>query len=98
MASLAARHDCSLLDPDGTLFRGARAIDGATEAPSLATTRKAFLTNNASRSAAEVAQHRARWDLKRTRMTSSPAVDARRPCWVPNSRRVPPCWSWAPTH
>lgn len=57
MASLATRHDCLLLDLDGTLCRGARAIDGATQALSQATTRKLFLTNNASRSPAEVAQH-----------------------------------------
>ncbi|MCV7031955.1 HAD-IIA family hydrolase [Mycobacterium sherrisii] len=57
MTSLATRHDCLLLDLDGTLFRGARAIDGAAEALSQASTRKLFLTNNASRSAPEVAQH-----------------------------------------
>lgn len=57
MASLATLHDCLLLDLDGTLFRGTRAVDGAAEALSMATSRNLYLTNNASRSAAEVAHH-----------------------------------------
>lgn len=57
MVSLATSHDCLLLDLDGTLFRGTRAIEGAAEALARTITRNLFLTNNALRSAAEVAQH-----------------------------------------
>ncbi len=57
MVSLAAQHDCLLLDLDGTLFRGSEAIDGAAEALSATTARALFVTNNASRDAAGVAQH-----------------------------------------
>lgn len=57
VVSLATLHDCLLLDLDGTLLRGTRAIDGVADALSRTTTRNLFLTNNASRSAAEVAQY-----------------------------------------
>lgn len=57
MASLASQHDCLLLDLDGTLFRGSRAIPGAVETLSGTACRTLFLTNNASRSAVEVAKH-----------------------------------------
>lgn len=55
--TLAALHDCLLLDLDGTLFRGSRPIAGAVEALSGLTSRALFLTNNASRSAVQVADH-----------------------------------------
>lgn len=57
MNTLAQQHDCLLLDLDGTLFRGHSATVGAV--PTLATVdaRALFVTNNASRSAAEVAAH-----------------------------------------
>lgn len=57
MDSLAAQHDCLLLDLDGTLFRGSRAIDGAVETLADVGCRTLFLTNNASRSAGDVAEH-----------------------------------------
>lgn len=57
MADLATLHDCLLLDLDGTLFRGTRPIAGAAEALSLIASRTLYLTNNASRSATEVAEH-----------------------------------------
>lgn len=57
MAALATLHDCLLLDLDGTLFRGSRPIAGAAEALSHVTGDTLFLTNNASRSAAQVARH-----------------------------------------
>lgn len=57
MADLATLHDCLLLDLDGTLFRGSQPIAGAAEALSHVTGDTLFLTNNASRSAAQVAQH-----------------------------------------
>jgi HAD superfamily hydrolase (TIGR01450 family) len=55
--SLAAQHDCLLIDLDGTMFRGDEPTTGAVEALQRAQTRKFFITNNASRSAAEVAAH-----------------------------------------
>lgn len=57
MAALATLHDCLLLDLDGTLFRGSRPIAGAAEALSSVVGETLFLTNNASRSAKQVAQH-----------------------------------------
>ncbi|PJE06097.1 MAG: HAD family hydrolase [Mycobacterium sp.] len=56
-APLASLHDCLLLDLDGTLFRGSQPIAGAAEALSVVTSRTLFLTNNASRSALQVAHH-----------------------------------------
>lgn len=55
--SLASLHDCLLLDLDGTLFTGSRPIVGAVQTLAENTTRTLFLTNNASRSADEVADH-----------------------------------------
>lgn len=57
MASLASLYDCLLLDLDGTLFRGSRPIPGAVETLSGTACRTLFVTNNASRSAVEVAKH-----------------------------------------
>lgn len=55
--TLAAAHDCVLLDLDGTLFRGAQPIEGAVDALAAIEARRLYVTNNASRSADEVAQH-----------------------------------------
>ncbi|APE15787.1 HAD family hydrolase [Mycobacterium sp. WY10] len=55
--SLAAAHDCLLLDLDGTVFRGHSPTPGAVAALAAAGARKVFVTNNASRSAGEVADH-----------------------------------------
>jgi len=57
MTSLAEQHDCLLVDLDGTLFRGAEPTVGAVETVAGITTRALFITNNASRSAGDVAAH-----------------------------------------
>ncbi len=57
VTSLAAQHDCLLCDLDGTLFRGAQPTVGAVETLTVVDARTLFITNNASRGAAEVADH-----------------------------------------
>ncbi|MBI2697780.1 MULTISPECIES: HAD-IIA family hydrolase [Mycobacterium] len=57
MNSIAAQYDCLLLDLDGTVFRGHRATEGAVDSLDAIDSRKLFVTNNASRSADEVAAH-----------------------------------------
>ncbi len=57
VTTLAQLHDCLLLDLDGTVFRGHEATDGAVDALAAVTARKLYVTNNASRSPAEVADH-----------------------------------------
>jgi glycerol 3-phosphatase-2 len=57
MTSLAPQHDCLLCDLDGTLFRGAEPTVGAIDTLAAVDARVLFVTNNASRSAAEVADH-----------------------------------------
>ena len=57
MTSLAHTYDCLLLDLDGTVFRGARPTTGAVQTLEEVRTRKLFVTNNATRSADEVAAH-----------------------------------------
>lgn len=57
MSTLAQRHDCLLIDLDGTVFRGAEPTHGAVQALGQVRNRKLFTTNNASRSADEVAAH-----------------------------------------
>jgi glycerol 3-phosphatase-2 len=57
VATLAQLHDCLLLDLDGTVFRGRELTEGAAEALEKAPGRTLFVTNNASRSAGEVAEH-----------------------------------------
>ena len=57
MGTLAREHDCLLLDLDGTVFRGRELTEGAAESLEKADGRKLFVTNNASRSADEVASH-----------------------------------------
>ena len=57
MTTLAQQHDCLLLDLDGTVFRGHAPTQGAIDALDRADTRKLFVTNNASRTAGEVAEH-----------------------------------------
>lgn len=55
--SLARHHDCLLLDLDGTLFRGHAPTPGAVETLAAVDGRALYVTNNATRSAAEVAAH-----------------------------------------
>jgi glycerol-1-phosphatase len=55
--TLVQRHDCLLLDLDGTLYRGHAAIDGAVDTLSSIDTCALFVTNNASSTPSEVAAH-----------------------------------------
>lgn len=55
--TLAAAHDCVLFDLDGTLYRGAAPTEGAVDALGEIDARLLYITNNASRSADEVAEH-----------------------------------------
>ena len=60
MSSLLDRHDLLLADLDGTLYRGREAVPGAVEAVRRAGERgirTVYVTNNASRSPADVAAH-----------------------------------------
>ncbi len=57
MKSIAQEYDCLLIDLDGTVFRGHRPTDGAVQTLDEVDSRKLFVTNNASRSADEVAAH-----------------------------------------
>jgi HAD superfamily hydrolase (TIGR01450 family) len=57
VSTLAQDHDCLLLDLDGTVFRGHEATTGAVETLATVRSRILFVTNNASRGPAEVAQH-----------------------------------------
>lgn len=57
MTTLAQEHDCLLLDLDGTVFRGSEATEGAVDTLAAVESRTLYVTNNASRGPAEVAQH-----------------------------------------
>jgi glycerol 3-phosphatase-2 len=57
VSTLAQDHDCLLLDLDGTVFRGHEPTEGAVETLAAVRSRALFVTNNASRGPAEVAQH-----------------------------------------
>ncbi|ORV94541.1 HAD family hydrolase [Mycobacterium interjectum] len=57
MKSLAQQYDCLLVDLDGTVFRGAEPTHGAVRSLDEVDGRKLYVTNNASRSADEVALH-----------------------------------------
>lgn len=57
MKTLAQEYDCLLLDLDGTAFRGRSPTEGAVQALAGVRGRTFFVTNNASRSADEVAAH-----------------------------------------
>ncbi len=57
VGTLAQQYDCLLLDLDGTVFRGHELTEGAAESLDKVRGRKLFVTNNASRSADEVATH-----------------------------------------
>lgn len=57
MGTLAQEHDCLLLDLDGTVFRGHEPTTGAVQSLATVTARALYVTNNASRSAAQVAGH-----------------------------------------
>jgi glycerol 3-phosphatase-2 len=55
VTSLVQQYDCLLLDLDGTVFRGSQPTDGAVETLAAVDIPTFFVTNNASRSPAEVA-------------------------------------------
>jgi HAD superfamily hydrolase (TIGR01450 family) len=57
VSTLAQHHDCLLLDLDGTVFRGREPTPGAVETLDAVDSRILFITNNASRSAGQVAEH-----------------------------------------
>ena len=57
MKTLSQQHDCLLLDLDGTVFRGHEPTPGAVETLASVESRILFVTNNASRSAGQVADH-----------------------------------------
>src|SRR4051812_6418973 len=57
VTTLAQEHDCLLLDLDGTVFRGQEPTTGAVDTLAAVTSRTLYVTNNASRSSDEVAQH-----------------------------------------
>lgn len=57
MTSLARQHDCLLLDLDGTVFRGHEPTVGAIESLAAVESRVLYVTNNASRAPAQVAEH-----------------------------------------
>ncbi|MDZ4234411.1 MAG: HAD-IIA family hydrolase, partial [Dietzia sp.] len=57
MSTLALQHDCLLLDLDGTVFRGHEPTPGAVDTLASVDSRMLFVTNNASRGAAQVAEH-----------------------------------------
>jgi HAD superfamily hydrolase (TIGR01450 family) len=57
VSTLAQDHDCLLLDLDGTVFRGHEPTPGAVDTLAVVRSRTLFVTNNASRGPAEVAQH-----------------------------------------
>ena len=66
MGTLAQQYDCLLLDLDGTVFRGHALTEGAAESLDKVSGRKLFVTNNASRSAGQVAHHLRDIGLKAT--------------------------------
>ncbi|MGZ4510050.1 MAG: HAD hydrolase-like protein [Mycobacterium sp.] len=57
MKTIAQQYDCLLIDLDGTVFRGAQPTTGAVQSLDEVRSRKLYVTNNASRSADEVASH-----------------------------------------
>jgi glycerol-1-phosphatase len=57
MKTIAQQYDCLLVDLDGTVFRGAQPTNGAVQSLDEVDSRKLYVTNNASRSADEVALH-----------------------------------------
>jgi ribonucleotide monophosphatase NagD (HAD superfamily) len=57
VTTLAQEHDCLLLDLDGTVFRGHQATEGSVETLAAVQARTLYVTNNASRAPAQVAEH-----------------------------------------
>jgi glycerol-1-phosphatase len=57
MKTLARQFDCLLVDLDGTVFRGSQPTEGAVQSLAEVDSRTLFVTNNATRSADQVAEH-----------------------------------------
>src|SRR6201986_2169605 len=57
MKTLAQQFDCLLVDLDGTVFRGSQPTEGAVQSLSEVDSRTLFVTNNATRTADQVASH-----------------------------------------
>lgn len=57
MTSLVQQYDCLLMDLDGTVFRGQEPTVGAVDTLADLPARVLYVTNNASRSPGDVAQH-----------------------------------------
>src|ERR1700761_1462470 len=57
MKRLAQQYDCLLVDLDGTVFRGSQPTEGAVQSLSEVDSRTLFVTNNATRTADQVASH-----------------------------------------
>jgi glycerol 3-phosphatase-2 len=57
LKTIAQEYDCLLIDLDGTVFRGSQPTEGAVQSLDQVDSRKLYVTNNASRSANEVAAH-----------------------------------------
>ncbi len=57
MKTLAQQYDCLLVDLDGTVFRGSQPTEGAVQSLSEVDSHTLFVTNNATRSAEQVAAH-----------------------------------------
>lgn len=55
--TIARQYDCLLVDLDGTVFRGSQPTQGAVKSLSEVDSRTLFVTNNATRSADQVAAH-----------------------------------------
>ena len=99
MSRLLDRHDLLLADLDGTLYRGLEAVPGAVEAVRRAGDRgirTVYVTNNASRSSADVAAHLAELGYPAEAddvATSSQAAAALLAEQLPGGAKV---LSWAP--
>jgi HAD superfamily hydrolase (TIGR01450 family) len=57
VTTLEQEHDCLLVDLDGTVFTGHEPTPGAVDTLAAVTARTLYVTNNASRTPDEVAQH-----------------------------------------
>ena len=74
METLASRHDCLLLDLDGTVFRGHAPTPGAVQTLESVESRTLVVTNNASRSADAVAAHLCALGFTATAAPGSPVL------------------------
>lgn len=66
MKTLARKHDCLLVDLDGTVYCGGQPIAGAVRSLAEVSGRTLFVTNNASRGAAAIAAHLGEFGINTT--------------------------------